>query len=199
MNLIRLIDPKDLPRFLKCKFKAYAIEDLPRSVSRALYGSFVGEFEWIHYDRNRNILAHSVDYNSLSDQGEQDMLETFYRNISAPSGDFYLGLLSATPTDTSTLTGITEVTGTGYSRQMIARSIVGWPTAGLDNGDYQLTSLLRTFMNTGGSSWTGATYAFLCSVSSGTSGRFWNYVALSTTRTLAPSESLDFTYKVKLQ
>jgi hypothetical protein len=196
-SLIKLIQPKDLPNFLRCKLKAYTIENLPKAVSRALVGSYIGCMDWKHVNSKGDILAADINYNSLTDQGEQDILEAFYVNQNAPAGDIYLGLANSTPTDTSTLATITEVTGTSYARQQIVRSTAGWPTRGLVSGDWQIESTQETF--TAGGTWTQANYGFLASVVSGTSGRFWNYLALTTPRVLTNGDSLNVIYKIKLQ
>lgn len=196
-TLIKLMDPHDIPQFLKCKIKAYSIEHLPKSVCRALMGSFIGSMSWQHINQHGTLLAAATDYNALTDQGEQDILESFYVNQNGPAGDIYLGLSNSTPTDTSTLSSITEVTGTSYARQQITRNTSGWPTRGLVGGDWQIESSQETF--TAGGTWTQANYGFLASVVSGTSGRLWNYLALSTPRTLVNGDSLSSIYKIKLQ
>lgn len=201
LDAIRELEVKDYPRFIKRKMKAYSVEMLPKAISRALNGSYIGSVEWTHYRTLASGLVvpvmSAVDYNFLSDQGEQDVLETFYVNQSAPAGNFFLGLSNSTPVDTSTLATITEVSGSGYARQTIQRNTTGWPTRGLVGNDWQIQALTVTFTATG--TWTTANYAFLASVVSGTSGRFWNYVLLSVARTLGNGDSLQFTYKITLQ
>ena len=205
MNLfeaVREMEVKEYPRFIKRRLKAYSVNNLPTFLNRILNGSYIGQIEWNHYRTLPSgivipILTNVVDYNALSDQGEQDVLETFYVNQSAPATNFFLGLSNSTPTDTSTLSTITEVSGSGYARQTITRNTTGWPTRGLVGNDWQIQSLTSTFTATG--AWTTANYAFLCSVTSGTSGRFWNYVQLSVARTLGNGDSLQFVYKITLQ
>lgn len=204
MNLsqvARELEIKDYPRFIKRKLKAYSVQNLPQFLNRVLNGRYVGAVEWTHYRTLTSGLVipvmSAVDYNSLADQGEQDVLETFYVNQSAPAGNFFLGLSNSTPVDTSTLSTITEVSGSGYGRQTILRNTTGWPTRGLVGNDWQIQAATATFTATG--TWTTANYAFLCSVTSGTSGRFWNYVQLSVARTLGNGDSLQFTYKITLQ
>lgn len=202
LQVIRNAEVKDYPRFIKRRLKAYSVKNLPTFLNRIVNGSYVGQIEWSHYRTLASglvipVMTNVVDCNSLADQGEQDLLETFYVNQSAPATNFFLGLSNSTPVDTSTLSTITEVSGSGYARQTITRNTTGWPTRGLVSNDWQIQSLTCTFTATG--SWTTANYAFLCSVTSGTSGRFWNYVQLSVARTLGNGDSLQFTYKITLQ
>ena len=201
IDTVKSLEVKDYPRFIKRKLKAYSVNSLPTFLNRILNGSYVGKVEWTHFRTLPSGLVipifSSVDVNALTDQGEQDVLETFYVNQSAPASNFFLGLSNSTPVDTSTLSTITEVSGSGYARQTITRNTTGWPTRGLVGGDWQLQAATATFTATG--TWTTANYAFLCSVTSGTSGRLWNYVQLSVARTLGNGDSLQFTYKITLQ
>jgi len=134
--------------------------------------------------------------NNLADEGESDILDVYYRGATAPT-QFYLGLLNSTPTDTTTLSTMTgEPSGSGYARQLIERSSVGFPTLALDAGDYKLTSSTETFTASGGTIGP-VTYAFLATTSDNT-GKFLNYVALSASRTLLDGDSLDVTLGIKL-
>jgi len=195
--MLNLLHPSDYPNYLKCKLKAYTIQNLPKSISRAFYGSFVGQFQWRHRSKEGIILASDVNFNTLTDMGEQDISECFFCNQNVPPGDIYLGLSNSTPTESSTLSSITEVSGNNYLRQSISRSILGWPVRSLQAGDWQIESALKTFTATG--NWTQATHVFLCSVQIGTVGRLWSYLALTTPRVLGGGDSLDYTYKIKLQ
>lgn len=161
---------------------------------------FLGLLEWKHLDKDGNILAQDINKNALTNQGEQDILETFYLNKSAPPADIYAGLATNVPILTSNLNGIVEVVGTGYGRTTISRSGSGW-TSALDvvSGNWQLQSLPQVWQATQTSGlWTQATYVFLTSVQSGQAGRLWNYVALTTPRTLGVGEQLTYTYKIRL-
>lgn len=132
--------------------------------------------------------------NALADDGEELMLDVFFRGAALTS--LYTGLVSATPTDTTTLATMTEVTGTGYARIANARNTTDFPTLALNSGDFMVTSLAKVF--TAGGTWTGATYGFLTNASSGTSGKFITYTALSATRTLVNGDTLTVTHTVKL-
>ncbi len=134
--------------------------------------------------------------NGLMDEGEENILRVYFRNETGPSS-FYLGLgnnggTPGVPSDSATLADITEVSGTGYARQTVERSSVGFPTIqkDTDSGDWEVISKDVTFTNTGSSNWTSADYLFLTDVSSGTSGKLLITIATSASRVLAPNDSL---------
>lgn len=130
--------------------------------------------------------------NFLTDQGENDILDVFFRGGTAPT--FFFGLWNATPGETSDLTLAGEVTGTGYGRRTVTRDATGWPTLALNAGDFRVTSRTETF--TAGGAWTSATRLFLVSVLTGTAGRLYAAVALGATRTLANTDQLNVSMAV---
>lgn len=137
--------------------------------------------------------------NALADEGESNILDVYFRGAAVPT-NFYVGLLNSTPTDTTTLATMTNEPATGgYSRKLIERSSVGWPTLALDAGDYRAVSSVETFTATGAAIGP-VTYAFLCTnAASGTAGLFLAYTVLTTSpRTINDGESLDVTTRVKL-
>lgn len=155
----------------------------------------IWEFE--HLDKYGNLIDKWENENSLADEGEEDVLDVYYRNATAPT-TFYLALYNDTPVDTDTLASLTgEPSGSGYARIEIERSGTGFTSLALDSGDFQLTSKTVTFTASGGSIGP-VTHAVLTTVASGTSGLLLNYVALSTSRTLADGESMNCTMKIKL-
>jgi hypothetical protein len=142
--------------------------------------------------------------NGLMDEGENWILDVFFRNATAPTS-FYLGLgnnggTPGVPAETATLANITEVSGTGYARQTVERSSVGFPTIQKDSttGDWEVISKDVTFTNTGATNWTAADYLFLTDVDSGTSGKLIATVATNVSRVLAPNDSLVANIKIRL-
>lgn len=159
---------------------------------------WVGEWNFVHYNADGSIKDQWSMFNALLDEGEQDILDIVFRDATEPSS-FYVGLCNSTPGETTTLTTLSnEASGSGYARIALARNGTDWPTLALASGDYQLTSLVKTFTASGGTIGP-VTNAFLCTVASGTSGKLYATVALSTTRTLADGESLSVTLNIKLQ
>jgi hypothetical protein len=142
--------------------------------------------------------------NGLMDEGENHILDVYFRNATAPSS-FYLGLgnnggTPGVPAETATLATITEVSGTGYARQTVERSSVGFPTIqkDTDTGDWEVISKDVTFTNTGSTNWTAADYLFLTDVASGTEGKLIATVATSVSRVLDPNDSLVASIKIRL-
>jgi hypothetical protein len=159
---------------------------------------WVGEWSFIHYNSDGTIKDSWKMYNALLDEGEQDILDIVFRDATEPTS-FYIGLCNSTPGETTTLSTLSgEVTGGGYARIALARNNTDFPTLALNSGDYQLTSLSKSFVASGGA-YSSATSAFLCTVASGSSGKLYATVALSATRTLADGESLAVTFNIKLQ
>lgn len=164
-----------------------------------IWGNGIGEIE--------PILAGTKEYfealadrpwqpNALADEGEADMINVYFRT-QAKRAQLYGRLFNATPTETSTLAGLSgEVTGTGYGAVTFTNADANWSAPSLNSGDMQSTSNVYTF--TAGGAWTAATYLVLATVSTGTSGLLIIYSALSATRTLANTDTLDVSATVKL-
>ena len=163
----------------------------------------IGVLEFRHFDaRGNQIGVEEVALNSLDDEGEQSVLDCYLRATNCPV-TYYLRLSdSSTPcsiaeTDTLTTASAGEPTVNGYAAQQITRDSTGWPTLGLDTGDYQAVSAVKTFAATTGS-WGPVYCAFLATTSDNT-GKLVAHAALSTGRTLAAGESLQVTYRLKMQ
>lgn len=138
--------------------------------------------------------------NALADEGEQNLLDSYFRSQNTPSS-FYVRLFNDTPVETDTLADLqNEASGNGYSPIQLTRNTTDFPTLALDTGDYQVTSKQITFSATGGAIPTSGsiTYAVLATTSDNT-GKLIAYVAFPNARTLADGESLKITFKIKLQ
>jgi len=151
-----------------------------------------------------------VACNQLYDQGEQDVLEGFFRNATLPT-DFKIGLLKTSyallETDTMTQVAAQELSNAsdgGYAaRATVTRDATGWPMSQLVSGDWQLTSLQVVWTATG--AWTDtAGYMFLMSggntTPGNTTGRIIAAAPLNPTRQLqAVNDNVKVTYNLKLQ
>lgn len=175
----------------------------PESGERAVLwqsgiGDLVQQEIYIPADSERAAeLLRSVPFelNFLADEGEQSILDTYFRAATAPTG-FYFRLFNDTPIETDTLADLTgEVTGTGYAAIAVARNNTDFPTLALVGGDYKITTATKTFTATG--TWTAATYAVLAT-SSDNSGKLIAARALGATRTLVASDTLALTYSLTL-
>jgi hypothetical protein len=180
----------------------YKIFKYPHWFLRSNYSGIgvreIGSMSFRCFDASGKLLWEELDRkNNLADEGEYMFLDVVLRNGTAPSG-FFLRLFNDTPTDTDTLGSLTgEPTNNGYAAQTVERSTTGWPTLALDSGDYQATCSTETFTASGGQ-WGPVIYCVLAT-SSDSSGKLVSYVALSQSRTLNSGESLQVTYKLKLQ
>lgn len=142
------------------------------------------------------LAAQSWTENALADEGENDILDVFFRGATAPSS-LYFALLSANPSDTTTMATMTELAASnGYGRIAVARNTTDFPTLAPSSGDAQTTTATKTFTASG--SWTGATDLALVTTSTGTAGRFIAWAALSATRTLINGDSLQVSMSIKL-
>jgi len=133
--------------------------------------------------------------NALADEGEIDILDVYVEDQAVRATTFFR-LYNDTPVETDTLaTLVNEVTGTGYGGITVTRG-TDWSAPALDSGDGMSTSVVKTF--TAGGTWTAATQLVWASVVSGTAGLFLAWAALSATRTLVNTDTLDVTLAVKL-
>ena len=132
-----------------------------------------GIFTVTHRNAKGEILSVVTGHNALTNEGANDVWATYLAASGRSAGNtWYVGLVSATPSATSTLSNITEISGNGYARQAIT-----W--------DFGTSRHAKTgnVVFTATAAWaSGATYLFITNASSGTSGKMLNYLALSATR-----------------
>ncbi|NMC74373.1 MAG: hypothetical protein GYA56_08480 [Geobacteraceae bacterium] len=157
-----------------------------------------GAFHLACYNAAGRLKWSETAHNALADEGEQLFLNVVLRGGTAPANT-YLRLYNTTPEETSTLAGIAayEPSGNGYSPQALPSSSSGWLSLALDSGDYMATSVTKTFTASGGT--IGPVTHLVLATSSDNSGKLVSYAALSTTRTLADGDSLQVTYRLKMQ
>lgn len=126
----------------------------------------------------------------FSDAGALKALDAVTGRASVTSATTYLALLTAAPTDTSTLsTGFTEYTATGYSRQSVT-----WSTPALNASSVPETSNSAAVTFGPFTAGTGATitHCALVTASSGTTGEVRAWWSLDTSRTPSTNDSLQF-------
>jgi len=157
----------------------------------------VGVFQLACYDATGALKWQETDHNALADEGEQYFLDVALRGVTAASNT-YLRLFNDTPAETDSISSLTgEPSGFGYTAKTLVSSAVGWPTLALDSGDYQATSAVQTFTASGGA--IGPVTYIVLTTSSDSSGKLLSYAALSTSRTLTDGDSLQVTYRLKMQ
>lgn len=132
----------------------------------------------------------------LHTEGIELMLEEFFQGATAPT-QFYLGLATNTSlAENAALTDISEVTGTGYSRQLVERSAVGWPTSEASGtNDWRVITKEVTFTATG--TWTTANTLFLATTNDNT-GKLIASAEISPGRTLGNGDSLQATESIQI-
>lgn len=132
--------------------------------------------------------------NILHDEGEIAILSAYFdtdlATYGAPPANLYLGLDNrTTPAEADTLASLSgEPSGNGYARVAVPTT-TGFTIAA--SAPYnQATSSTVAFTASGGSIGP-VKNRFLCTVVSGTSGKLIATVALSTTRTLNATDTLN--------
>lgn len=160
-----------------------------------------GEFTLTCYDAQGNVKWTELQHNALANEGESSILDTYFRGATAPTG-YYLRLYNSTPGLTSTLSTLSAsepATANGYNpaNQALAKNSTDWPTLALVTNHYEVTSKTVTITASGGTIGP-VTYAAVATSSDNT-GKLVSYAALSGTRTLNSGDSLQATYKVRLQ
>lgn len=172
--------------------------NLPSHTPHPVTLSEKGYFDFRAYDRDGNLIWQELDVpNDLTNEGQSLFLDCTLRATNCPT-TYYLRLYNATPAKTSGLADLSgEPSTNGYAAQNLTRDATGWPTLAINDVDYMATSATKTFSASGGS-WGPVHHAVLAT-STGTSGKLVSSVGLSQWRTLADGESLQVTYKIKLQ
>lgn len=177
----------------------------PRGPRRLLWGTGIGEtsHDGVPEDslRFRNLHDRGGLWvpNELTDKGEQFLLEVMFRNATEIT-TFYYRLWNDTPLDTDTnATLVGELSMTGYpGTNSLTQDATGFPTSALDSGDWAVTGLTRTWTNSGGGAAGPVTQLGLHDVASGATLNFLAWAALSASRTLQVSDSLDASMKLKV-
>jgi hypothetical protein len=144
--------------------------------------------------------------NALVNEGEVEILETYFRAL-AKKATLYGRLYGAgTPAETATLAsaGVTEVAGTGYNPTGQCAWTVGNTDFGaVATGEPSTTTSTTKTFTAGAGGWSAAANLILATSgnASGTpdnTGKLVAWVALSATRTLAATDTLDVSVAVGL-
>lgn len=133
---------------------------------------------------------------SMSNYLENKLIDFLLRGVSysAPA-TLFVALCTAAPSDTSTGSNITEISGGNYSRQSLTSNTTNWSTT---NGDNNATSsgTNGTSSNSTAIQWTDVTWSgtvthvAICDASSGGNVLFYN--ALTSSQTVASGDSISF-------
>ena len=167
-------------------------------------GQGIQEVGWMpmrQYNAAGELNWAGVAFNALANEGEYLIEDVMFRGNTVPTG-YFLRLYNTTPGLTSTLSTLSAsepATANGYApaSQGITRDSTGWPLVPqLVSSHYEITSKVVTITATGAVG--PVTYAALATSSDNT-GKLVAYAALAATRTLANGDSLQITYKIRLQ
>lgn len=137
--------------------------------------------------------------NAFANEGETEVLNVLLLGSQAARANYYLELLSATPTASSTMASVTELvaaTETGYGRATIAAA--DW---GVVSGTQPVTTTAAEKVfgpNTKGSDWAAITYIALVTTSTGTAGKFIVFVALSGSTLVHNTQSFEYTFTASM-
>lgn len=146
--------------------------------------------------RDGKVIWETTKKNSLTNGGERSILNTYFKGIEAPTS-FYVRLCAGYVGVNDTLGSIKgEPSGSGYAPAQIERSIVGFPTLDLIDGDYRLVSKTVSFSATG--EWTPVNYLFLATSSDNT-GVLVAGLNLETERKMFGGDILQVAFKIRLR
>lgn len=128
--------------------------------------------------------------------GLQFILEVTFSEEQSVPANFYMGLATdASLAEAANLGDQTEVSGTGYARQAVASSNVGFTSAATGTNDRKTTTVAVVF--TAGGAWTGAKTVFLATTLNDT-GVLIASAPLSQERTLGDTDTLTVAIQIDL-
>jgi hypothetical protein len=151
----------------------------------------------IQHIRDGKVIWEQARRNALVDEGERNVLLTYFRQENAPT-TFYLRLAYDSLLETDGLANISnEPVGNGYSAQQLTRDATGWPTIELDAGDYRLTSKEVEFNAVGGN--IGPVNVMYLATTSNNTGLLVAFVPLALERTILAGDTLRAQIRPKLK
>lgn len=165
-----------------------------------MFGKWSCNWNFKHIRSGRVIWGDSIN-NLLTTEGNKAATDSLFRNNNTPYfpfTDWYVGLYRGSISKATTLATIPgEPSGNGYSRIIIERSNVGWPTIELDDdGDWRVVSKEVTLTASGGS--IGPIDGGFLGTSSDNTGTLFGVVAASVQRTILAGDSLIIQIKAKI-
>lgn len=152
----------------------------------------------VKHIRDGKIIWEMTDIrNALVDEGEKNMLNTYFRQAEEPS-EFYIRLCYDSLVETDTLATIqNEPVGNGYTPQLVERSVTGFPTIEMDLGDWRIISKEVQFNAVSGD-YTPVNTLFLATTSDNT-GKLLAFVNMRIERTVLSGDVLLASLKIKLK
>lgn len=133
---------------------------------------------------------------NMSNYLENKLVDFLFRGVSfTPPATLYLALCTADPTDTSTGSTISEISGGNYTRQSLTSNTSNWSTTNGDNAATSSgtngTTLNSVQVSWNSVTWTGTvTSVAVCDAASG--GNVLFYATLASSKTVASGDSISF-------
>ena len=153
----------------------------------------------IKHIRNGQVIDQEIVHNDLLDDGEETMLDVFFRAQALVS--FYARLSIAALIDPTTISdayAAEPAQVNGYAPVEIERTPAGWPIIDKNgNGDYFVTSKTVTFTAAGGD--IDSLKGVYLSNSNTNQGKVIAYAPFSMERTMYDGDSLELQITVTLQ
>lgn len=133
---------------------------------------------------------------SMSNYLENKLIDFLFRGGSfSPPATLYVALCTSSPSDSSTGSTISEVSGGNYSRQSITSNTSNWSTTNGDNGATS-SGTNGTTGNSNTVTWSGVTWTgtvtdiAICDAATG--GNVLFYASLASAKTVASGDSISF-------
>ena len=138
--------------------------------------------------------------NTVPNEGEESFLKMLFRDDRSDlATNWFIGVTSVTPDNTTVLSDITdEPTTGGYARQEITPDLVGWPTISSVNGVFRTLSKLFTFAAVGADYDQPFTRFFMASVASGAGILYSISAPYASSITLLDGQSTSWQYELFL-
>ena len=163
------------------------------------------EQRWtVQHVRSGSVLWEVVDKkNRLVDVGERAIVDTFYRDKAANyfgMTDFYVGMYNGSISESTVLATLPNEPTSGvygYTRQVIERSDLGFPTLEKHEDDWRVVSKVITYTAEGGDLGP-VNGAFLCTSSDNT-GTLIGVLSFGLERTIIAGDSILLTVKCKMR
>lgn len=133
---------------------------------------------------------------NMSNYLENKLIDFLFRGVSyTPPATLYVALCTAAPTDVSTGSTISEISGGNYARQSLASNTTNWYTTNSDNSATSSgtggTTSNSVQLNWSAVTWTGTvTDVAICDALTG--GNVLFYATLASSKTVASGDSISF-------
>lgn len=167
-------------------------------------GKTIYECCWdVKHIRNGSIIWEILNKkNTLVDEGEKAIIDTFFRNNSSlyfGATNFYIGLYNGSVSESTVLSTLPGEPASlyGYSRQVVERSSIGWPTIEKHEGDWRVVSKSLTLTASGGS--IGPVNGAFIGTSNDATGTLIGSLQFGVERTVLSGDSITMELKSKLK